>query len=127
MLVAFQLKIYWSWVDSDNHYAIKPHVSGEIDFSLAALELAELYQFMSPTNAAMLAAKRSAGVAPEVNLRILLHTGDEACQWGDPLPALKSRVDVTRSQDRGISGTQLQLDKIEKILLISTKERIDIR
>ena len=29
-------------------------------------------------SAAMLAAKRSAGVKPEVNLRILLCTGDEA-------------------------------------------------
>ena len=32
---------------------------------------------------AMLVAKRSAGVTPEVNLRIPLHTSDEACkQWG---------------------------------------------
>ena len=29
-------------------------------------------------SATMLAAKRSAGVEPEVNLRILLHAGDEA-------------------------------------------------
>ena len=29
-------------------------------------------------SAAILAAKRSAGVTPEVNLRILLHTGDKA-------------------------------------------------
>ena len=29
-------------------------------------------------SAAMLAAKRSAGIAPEVNLRILLCTGDKA-------------------------------------------------
>ena len=31
-------------------------------------------------SAAILAAKRSAGVAPEVNLRIPLHTGDEPCK-----------------------------------------------
>ena len=30
--------------------------------------------------AAMLTAKRSAGVMPEVNLRILLHAGDKACK-----------------------------------------------
>ena len=32
--------------------------------------------------AAMLAAKMSAGVAPEVKLRNPLHTNDEACKWG---------------------------------------------
>ena len=30
------------------------------------------------------AAKRSAGVAPEVNLRISLHTCNEGCKQGDP-------------------------------------------
>ena len=34
------------------------------------------------SSAAMLAAKRSAGVTPEVNLRILLHAGDKACKLG---------------------------------------------
>ena len=29
-----------------------------------------------------LAAKRSGGVTPEVNLRNSLHTGDKACKWG---------------------------------------------
>ena len=33
-------------------------------------------------SAAMLAAKKSAGVAPEVNLRNPLHAGDKACKWG---------------------------------------------
>ena len=32
----------------------------------------------------MLAAKRSAGVAAEVNLRNLLHAGDEAHKQGNP-------------------------------------------
>ena len=31
-------------------------------------------------SAAMLATMRSAGVTPEVNLRILLHTGDKSCK-----------------------------------------------
>ena len=35
-------------------------------------------------SAAILTIKRSAGVAPEVNLRILLHTGNEAGKGGDP-------------------------------------------
>ena len=33
---------------------------------------------------AILATKRSAGFAPEVNLRNLLLTGDEACKQGNP-------------------------------------------
>ena len=37
----------------------------------------------------MLTTKRSAGVAPEMNLGNSLHTGDEALD-------LKARVDVTR-------------------------------
>ena len=35
-------------------------------------------------SAAMLAAKRSAGVAPDVNRRIPLRAGVEACKRGDP-------------------------------------------
>ena len=34
-------------------------------------------------SAAMLAAKRLAGVAPGANLRILLHAGEEACKQGN--------------------------------------------
>ena len=36
-------------------------------------------------SAAMLAAKGSAGVAPEVNPRIILHTGDKAHKQEDAL------------------------------------------
>ena len=36
-------------------------------------------------SAALLAAKRSASVAPEVNLRVPLHAGNKAHQQGDPL------------------------------------------
>ena len=49
--------------------------------------------------AAMKAAKWSAGVTPEVNLRNLLHTGIELSK-GSTL-ALKPRVDVTRSPKQG--------------------------
>ena len=35
------------------------------------------------------------GVTPDVNLRIVLHTGDEAYKPGDPTLALKRSIDVT--------------------------------
>ena len=55
--------------------------------------------------AAMLAAKRSAGVAPDVNLRILLCVGNKAHKQGDATLALKPRADITSEvQNRGISG-----------------------
>ena len=55
-------------------------------------------------SAAMLTAKRSAGVTPEVNLRNMLHAGEEA-QVRESTLALKPREDVTRAvQNRGISG-----------------------
>ena len=44
----------------------------------------------------MLAAKRSAGVVPEVNLRNPLYADDEV-QIKEIHPALKLRADVTRS------------------------------
>ena len=31
----------------------------------------------------MLAAKRSASVAPDVNLRIMLNAGNKICKWGE--------------------------------------------
>ena len=48
-------------------------------------------------NAAMLDAKRLAGVAPEV---YLLHTSDETCKRGTH-SGLKSRADVTRRPKQG--------------------------
>ena len=55
-------------------------------------------------SAAMLAAKRSAGVAPEVNLRNALHISDEANQSGNP-PWLWNRGQSSPEvQNRGISG-----------------------
>ena len=50
----------------------------------------------SKSSAVMLAIKRSAGVAPEVNLRISLHAGKEASKQGIH-PGLKIRVDITRN------------------------------
>ena len=51
----------------------------------------------------MLAAKGSAGVTLEVNLRNPLHTGDETWKPGNPPLALKTRVDITRCPKTGVS------------------------
>ena len=53
-----------------------------------------------------LAAKRSAGVTPEVNLRIPLHTGNKACKWGYPRWLWNSGPTSSEVQNRGISGPQ---------------------
>ena len=54
--------------------------------------------------ATMLTTKRSAGVTPEVNLRIPLHTGNKACKQGDSLWLLNSGQTSPEVQNRGISG-----------------------
>ena len=57
------------------------------------------------SSVAMLAAKRSAGVAPDMNLMILLHVGDKPQARGSTL-ALKPRIDVTRSPKQGYQWPQ---------------------
>ena len=52
-------------------------------------------------SAAMLTSIQSAGVTPEVNLRI---TQARKHAFKGSTLALKPRADVTRSQNRGISG-----------------------
>ena len=42
----------------------------------------------------MLAVKRSAGVTPEVKLKNLLHSGDEACNEGFGTMALEPRANL---------------------------------
>ena len=55
-----------------------------------------VYRYVDESSSAtMLAAKRSAGVAPEVKLRNQLRKGNEACKRGDPL-ALKPSADLKR-------------------------------
>ena len=46
----------------------------------------------------MLAAKRSAGVAPEVRLRNPLHTGNKACKRGIDL-GFETQADPTKRTD----------------------------
>ena len=58
----------------------------------------------------MLAAKRSTGIAPEMNLRSTLGSGKEA---------LKLRADV---QNRGISGPTKSTDVAEKL----RKNKVDL-
>ena len=55
---------------------------------------------------AILVAKRSAGVAPEVNLRMSLCTGEEACKRNpeETSPEL---------QNRGISGLTKRTDVVQ--------------
>ena len=54
-------------------------------------------------SAAMLAIKRSAGVAPEVNLRNLLRTGEEACKRGIHYD-FETRTASPEVQTMGVSG-----------------------
>ena len=58
------------------------------------------------SSAAMLATKRSAGVTPEVNLRILLCSGEEARKQ-EIYSALKLRADIIRSPKQGLQKTNV--------------------
>ena len=68
--------------------------------------------------AAMLTAKKSAGVAPKMNLRILLCAGDEACKQED-LPWLetqrighqKSKIGVSEVSQKGLMSSKNILKK----------------
>ena len=56
----------------------------------------------------MLAIKRSAGVAPEADLRIPLRTGDETSKWGE------SGASLSEVQSRGISGPANIIDVLQE-------------
>ena len=64
-------------------------------------------------SAAMLATKRSAGVTPQVNLRNLLHVGDEACKHALPL---KPRADVTKSPKQRYQWPRKRTCVFQKLL-----------
>ena len=74
---------------------------------------------------AMLAAKRSAGVTTEVNLRILLCTGDKACKQGIHPGFETHGRRHQKSKNRVISGPTKRTDVFQKfsnkkeILLLS--------
>ena len=63
--------------------------------------------------AAMLATKRSAGIAPKVNLRILLHAGNEACKQGDPPWLWNLGQTSPEVQNRSISGPRKRTDVLQ--------------
>ena len=66
-------------------------------------------------SAAMLVAKKSAGVPSEVNLRILLCTGDKAHKQVDP-PWLWNPGQMSPEvQNRGISGPTKRTDVLQKL------------
>ena len=73
---------------------------------------------LNKLNKAMLAAKRSAGVAPEVSVRIPLRTGNNVFKQGI-YPGLKPRRDIT-SPKQGYQWPQLKnipcVEKFPKIL-----------
>ena len=68
-------------------------------------------------SAAMLTVRRSAGVAPEVNLRNPLHTGDEAHHPGIHLDSEAQYRQSPKVQNRVISGPQKGLTNVLQIVL----------
>ena len=63
----------------------------------------------------MLAAKRSAGVAPEVKQWIPLHVGDKAHKQGD-LPCFEIQADITRSPKQGYQCPLKSIDVVKNFL-----------
>ena len=73
----------------------------------------ELTNFKLYVTSAMLAAKKSAGVAPQVNLRIPLLAGDEAHKREDPLWLSNPRQTSSEVQNREISGQTKRTDVLQ--------------
>ena len=70
-----------------------------------------LYKYLDQKgSAAILAVKRSASVAPEVNLRNSLHAGDEACS-GQTSPEVQHRLSV--AAHKGLMSSRNILKKIQ--------------
>ena len=67
--------------------------------------------------AAMLTAKKSAGVAPKMNLRILLCAGDEGCKQEDPPWLENPGYTSPEVQNRGIRGLTKRTDVLQKYFL----------
>ena len=65
----------------------------------------EVSTWIKEGSVAMLAAKWSAGVAPEVNPRHPFNTSDKSTQVTESTLALKPRTDVTRSPKHGYQLT----------------------
>ena len=55
----------------------------------------------------MLATKILADATPKINLRSLLHVGNEACMQGDPPWLLSQGQTSPEIQTRGVSGLNI--------------------
>ena len=66
-------------------------------------------------SAAMLPAKRSAGIASEVNARNPLHTGDEACKQGIHTGFETEARRHQKSQNLDISGPTERANVLQNI------------
>ena len=78
--------------------------SGTIDPELKSHQFLYMYKYVDQNSSAtILATKRSVGVAPEVNLRNSLFTGDEACKQGIH-PGFEPYHQTSPVQNRCISG-----------------------
>ena len=78
--------------------------------------------WMRTATTPMLAAKRSAGVTPEVNPRIQLWAGDETCKQGDPPWLWNPGQTSPEVQIRGASGLTKRAD-----VLLKLKEIMEIK
>ena len=81
-------------------------------------------------SAAMLAAKRSAGIASEVYLRNPLHTGDEACKHGihtgfetEARRHQKSNTGISVVLQKGLMSfkTFINEENLQKLFVINTR------
>ena len=64
-----------------------------------------VHKYVDQNNSAtMLATKKLAGATPKINLRSLLHVGNEACMQEDPPWLLNPGQTSPEIQTRGISG-----------------------
>ena len=62
----------------------------------------------------MLVAKRSVGIAPEVQLRIRLHAGDKAIRWRNPSWLWQPWQTSPEVQSTGISARTKRTDVLQK-------------
>ena len=87
--------------------------NGTLDHELKPHQFLYLYKYVDQNSSVtILATKRSAGVAPEVNLRNSLFTGDEACKQGIH-PVFKPYHQTSPVQKKSISGPTKRIDVLQ--------------
>ena len=65
------------------------------------------------SSATILATTKLAGTTPKINLRSLLHAGNEACMQGGSTLAFKPRANITRNPNQGYQWPSLLFLKKE--------------